>query len=119
MALRSSDAYDPASRRRCELDEGDGGDALHLQPQGVTIHTDSQRFLEHDRFLIFHVITKKRKYSRWKSETTHEFCTFRAFLKAAVRNAFSIVESRRSTAALITSLNVPVSGGTVCQATPV
>jgi hypothetical protein len=81
--------------------------------------TLTQRFLEHERFLIFHVIKKKRKYSRWKSETTHEFCTFRAFLKAAVRNAFSIVESRRSTAALITSLNVPVSGGTVCQATPV
>jgi hypothetical protein len=69
----------------------------------------TQRFLERECFLIFYVIKKKRKYSRWKSETTHEFCTFRAFLEAAVRNAFSIVESRRSTAALITSLNVPVS----------
>ncbi len=44
MALRSSDAYDPACRTRCEPDEGDGGDALHLQPQDVTIHADSTLF---------------------------------------------------------------------------
>jgi hypothetical protein len=52
-------------------------------------------------------------------EATYDFCTFRAFLNAIVRNAVSIVESRRSIAALITWLNVPVSWGTVCQATPV
>lgn len=31
VTLRSSDAYDPARRERSELDEGEGGEALHSQ----------------------------------------------------------------------------------------